>query len=189
MRKGAPTSSVINMPQVDPASLKHLHDIVSAPHVSWWPLAPGWYLLAATLFLALLWLVSFWRCYRRRNAYRRAALAQLDHLELQLHDLEQRQATLRELPELVKRTALAAWPRAEVAGLSGELWLVWLDNSWQRQRFTEGPGRLLPQLSYAAAEHLSALPEAEVAELVAMIRAWILLHQRPKRAAREGQHV
>ena len=54
------------------------------------------------------------------------------------------------LPRLVKQTALAFRPRTEVAALSGEPWLQFLDASYGEKGFTEGPGRLLPKLAYAS---------------------------------------
>ena len=49
--------------------------------ISWWPLAPGWWLLCGLLFLLLLSL-TWWLLRRyRANAYRRQALRQLDQLQ------------------------------------------------------------------------------------------------------------
>jgi hypothetical protein len=176
------------MLQSDPASLVNLHDIVSAPLVAWWPPALGWFLLSATLLAGMILGLWRWLLWRRVNAYRRAALAQLDHLELQLQHGE-REASLRALPELVKRTALAVWPRQEVAALCGEEWLSWLDCTWQKKQFADGPGRLLPQLAYADASRLSALSEGEVDALVCLIRNWIRLHRQPQNGGRGGRHV
>ena len=177
------------MLQSDPASLANLHDIVSAQPVPWWPLAPGWYLLAATLLVTLILGFRHWLCRRRNNAYRRAALAQLEHLESQLQVNGQRHASLRALPELVKRTALCVWPRQEIAALSGEEWLAWLGCSWSRKDFSEGAGRLLPQLAYADTKSLTALSAAEVNALVELIRNWIREHRRPQTDDRGGRHA
>jgi hypothetical protein len=177
------------MRQSDPASLANLHDIVSAQPVPWWPLAPGWYFLAAILLIVLT--LGFWRwlCLWRSNAYRRAALVQLEHLESQLRVNGQRQASLRALPELVKRTALCVWPRQEVAPLSGEEWLTWLDCSWSRKDFSKGAGRLLPQLAYADTDSLFVLTALEVNALFDLIRNWIRLHRRPHSDNRGGRHA
>lgn len=99
----------------DATSLDRLHDIVLPPDVAWWPLAPGWYaLLVLALAVGGGW---GWRAWRRRraSAYRRAALRELE--------------TLRDAPaiaELLRRTALAAAPRVEVASRSGPAWAEWL---------------------------------------------------------------
>jgi hypothetical protein len=63
-------------------------------------------------------------------------------------DSEHREVALRHLPELVKRAALAAFPREAVASLSGMEWLQFLDRTGHTDAFTRGPGQLLPALAY-----------------------------------------
>jgi len=103
----------------DPASLESLHDIVVPMPVPWWPPAPGWLFLVG-LFLLLL-LIVFTRAVLqyRRNAYRRAALT-----ELQLAAADTRPLPL--IAGLLKRTALATYRREDVAGLTGKVWVDWL---------------------------------------------------------------
>ena len=99
----------------DQASLDNLRDIVEQVPVSWWPLAAGWWVLGAVL-LVVIALIVFWRVQQwRSNAYRRAALGELESA-----------ASVAEISEILKRTALAVFPRAEVASLSGAAWTDWL---------------------------------------------------------------
>ena len=93
----------------DPTSLQNLRDIVEPAPVPWWPPAVGWWILLVVVAAFAVWLAS--RAWRRRhaNAYRRAALKEL------------RSATNPvEIAEILKRTALCAFPRTAVASLSGE---------------------------------------------------------------------
>mgnify|MGYP001824665194 FL=1 len=64
----------------DPASLDRLRDIAEPSPVSWWPLAPGWWCLLAVLAITVILLVL--RFYRqwKADAYRRAALRELESL-------------------------------------------------------------------------------------------------------------
>ncbi|NJN47629.1 MAG: DUF4381 domain-containing protein [Candidatus Competibacteraceae bacterium] len=121
----------------DPASLQNLVDIVVPPPVPWWPLAPGWYWLAAFIVLGMAWLL--WRvfCRYRADAYRRAALAEFAGL-----------TDLTVLPELLKRTALAVFPRERVAALSGPDWWAFLDQTNDGNAFSNTAGPLLDRMAY-----------------------------------------
>jgi hypothetical protein len=55
-----------------------------------------------------------WRVWRA-NAYRRAALHELPLA-----------TTVAEIAEILKRTALVAYPRTDIAALSGSKWCQWL---------------------------------------------------------------
>jgi hypothetical protein len=97
------------------ASLDRLHDLALPPQVSWWPLAPGWYVVIALALTAAAWLALRLRRRWQANAYRRAALHELQSLE-----------TPAAIAELLRRTALAVSPRSSVAEKSGSAWLDWL---------------------------------------------------------------
>lgn len=102
----------------DPASLDALHDVVSPAGVSWWPLAPGWYIVAGFLILALAWSArTAWQRWQA-NAYRRAALRELGQLK-----------DPSAVAELLRRVALVIAPRSTIASLSGPAWANWL-SSW-----------------------------------------------------------
>lgn len=103
----------------DPASLENLHDIVVPLPVPWWPPAPGWLFLVGLFFLLLLIVLTRAVLQYRRNAYRRAALT-----ELQLAAVDTRPLPL--IAGLLKRTALATYRREDVAGLTGKVWVDWL---------------------------------------------------------------
>jgi len=154
--------------------MANLTEIGLPEPVPWWPLAPGWYAVAALVLSAAAWLA--WRALRRHrdNAYRRVALAELQQLEREpLADA----AGLRQLPELLKRTALAAYPRSDVAALGEEAWLGFLDGALGTTEFTTGAGRLLPQLAYAPSAAMS-VTDTEARSLLALARRWIRHHRR-----------
>ncbi|MCJ7816022.1 MAG: DUF4381 domain-containing protein [Xanthomonadales bacterium] len=127
----------------DTGSLQNLNDIVLPGAVPWWPAAPGWYVLAAVLAIALTILATRWWNTRSRNRYRRQALAELAVIRRsKTGDAVQR------LPTLVKRAALAAWPRERVASLSGAGWHRFLDESAGGEHFGAGAGVTLDWLAY-----------------------------------------
>jgi hypothetical protein len=137
------------------ASLRPLH--LPAP-VGWWPPAPGWWLLA--LLVLLLGGAAGW--YYRRTALRRAALAELQRLQQHVTDDTALTAALN---QLLRRVALARFPRTQVAALSGTAWLRFLEA--RASGFVSGPGRVL-----AAAPYQRGCAVDRVA-LVALARRWI----------------
>ncbi|HEX2888434.1 DUF4381 domain-containing protein, partial [Vineibacter terrae] len=114
--------------------LAGLADIPLPPAVSLWP--QTWLSRIVIAVLAIGLVVAVWWLARRwwANRYRRAALAELDALA---------EPTAGALALLVRRTALSAFPRADVAALSGSDWLAFLDRTYGGTGFTQGPGRAL----------------------------------------------
>jgi hypothetical protein len=99
----------------DVASLDRLHDLAMPPPIPWWPPAPGWYALFAILALATVaWAVRQWFRWRA-NAYRRAALRELQSAH-----------TVPAISEVLRRVALSIAPRSTVAELTGAKWPEWL---------------------------------------------------------------
>jgi hypothetical protein len=159
----------------DPTSLENLYDIVMPLPVPWWPPAPGWYVVGGVGLVLAVW--ASWRGWKRWQvaAYRRAALAELQRLKDRAADSAQRESALRELPELVKRTALAAFPRQQVASLSGASWLAFLDRTGHTDAFTQGQGKLLSALGYDP-HAASRLDAQDSKELFGVVQRWIRGH-------------
>ena len=152
--------------------LDRLQEVVPPEPVSWAPQTVGWLLLGALAALGLVWVV--WRFWRRWEAsrFRRDALAELAELERNLEP-GSADGSLRRLPGLVKRTALAVYPRERVAGLTGAAWLDFLDETSGSKEFSTGAGQLLKEIPYLPAERLSGLDEGELRTLFGLTRRWI----------------
>jgi Domain of unknown function (DUF4381) len=165
----------------DPTSLENLYDIVMPLPVPWWPPAPGWYVVGGVVLVLAMW--AGWMGWKRWQAaaYRRAALTELQRLKDRAADGAQRESALRELPELVKRTALAAFPRQQVASLSGASWLEFLDRTGHTDAFTHGQGKLLPALGYDP-HAASRLETQDVEALYRVISRWIRGHSTSLKA-------
>ena len=104
----------------DPTSLDRLHDIVAPPPVPWWPPAPGWYFVLGILAVAGIALTIRGIHRWQSNRYRREALAEWQRLQPLLVADDTRAEALASLAELLKRTALSAFPRRRVASLTGD---------------------------------------------------------------------
>jgi hypothetical protein len=125
----------------DAGSLQNLNDIVVPGPVAWWPPAPGWYLLAALAVAAMVILAIRQWLQWNRDRYRRLAIARIS-------SIRSGETSLQQLPVLLKRTAISAWPREEVASLSGLAWHRFLDKTANTARFCGGAGEILDRLSY-----------------------------------------
>ncbi len=108
----------------DRGSLSGLHDIVTPDPVGFWPPDTGGILLLLLILLCLL-LVGF-QCYAkyRKNRYRRVGLELLGQAK-----------TTGEVSVTLKRVALAAFPREQVASLYGSDWVDFLNTSYGRKGF------------------------------------------------------
>ena len=151
------------MPAVSSANPQTLplHDIHLPDAVSWWPPAPGWWLLCGLGLLLLAGLLLF-RRHRLRSRYRRLALHEIEQLvQFPPADLA------AELSQLLRRAALCHYPRRVCAGLCGEDWLEFLDQPFADRPFSRGIGRSLLDAPY---RQDSVLDDQA---LLALCRRWL----------------
>jgi hypothetical protein len=164
------------MKSSDPASLQNLNEIVLPATVDWWPLASGWYLLFGLVLLALTWF-GYRFLYRwKNNRYRRAALHELQILENGIEEAGERDANLRKIPVLLKRTALSVYPREQVASLSGESWFQFLNSTVKTPPFTNATAGTLNTVSYSTGALINVDSKAAKALLDAT-QSWLKNHQ------------
>ncbi len=126
------------------------------------PQTVGWWVVAFGLLV--LGLRACWKffAHHRANAYRKAALDELDAAG----------ANAATVALILRRTALYAFPREDVAGLHGEEWIEFLSQTAEGIQLSEtassalihGPFELNPRRN---------------AELAQMARQWVETHQRP----------
>lgn len=106
--------------------LSQLRDIHAAPEAPFWPPAPGWWVLAVLVLLALGWLgrlaLETWRERRRR----RVLLERLATLRARHDPAREPQRWLAAVNRLLKVTALRARPEDRPGPLAGEAWTGFL---------------------------------------------------------------
>jgi hypothetical protein len=146
----------------DPAELANLRDLALPPPVAWWPPAPGWWVLGAGLLTCVLLLILRAVLRYLANAYRREAARALRD-----------PAAAPAIAAVLKRAALASYPRADVAGLTGTAWSAFLGRTGG---FPDGAAAALHRASLDPSRPLDA---AEAPVVLASARSWVRRHRRP----------
>ncbi len=125
-----------------------LRDLHLPDAIGWWPLAPGWWLVLAMVVAVLVYLA--WRLFKRWqfHAPRRYALRELARFEAEYREHRNPVTLGKQLSELLRRGMLAYAPREEVAGLTGDEWLAWLDEGMPVPYFHTEGGKSLLHLPY-----------------------------------------
>ena len=141
--------------------LGELHDFYQPPPPAWTPQTVGWYVLFT--FVGLVAIGCVVRTIRRWHAdrYRREALRELSSTPPD------------QLSALLKRVALAAWPREKVAALNGENWLQFLGDTSKDLDFHQAPGNLIEE----TALHPASLSAQQTAALREIAANWIRRHR------------
>lgn len=161
----------------DPGSLENLRELAVPTPVAFWPPAPGaWIVLAglAAILALFLWDMRRWH---RANAYRRAALAELDAIAA---SPPPNARAVERISEVMKRAALVAFPREQVARLSGAKWADFLAGSGRGRLDAPAMRRLLGEVYDAQGP-----AAADVRRLIEQARIWVA-HHRPAGKARVG---
>jgi hypothetical protein len=148
-------------------ALANLRDIHLPEAVSAWPPAPGWWiaigLVIATAILARQWLLA------RRRSVRRAALRELADIEAGIEGGSDIPLLATRLSTLLRRVAVARYPRRDVASLHGEEWKQFLVEHGQGSELDE-------EIIHELATAVYAAPRAEAIPSDAWSRAvggWI----------------
>lgn len=152
--------------------LAQLQDIHLPEAIGWWPLAPGWYVLAALLLVLVMGGCFFFvRSYLNGRA-RRQALLMLTTYQQQYQQEMNNELTAARISELLKRVALVYYPRAEVASLTGNAWVQFLNSTAKGVNFNIVRQDLL-ETPY------QSMKDCDLQPLFNMARIWIEQRRGP----------
>ncbi len=144
------------------SQLKDVH-LPAVP--DWWPLSVFGYgfilFVLVVLICSGLYLMKKWL----RGRARRKALKQINIYKNTPRVNNTK--TIANLSILLRRVALAYYPRHEVAGLTGAAWLEFLDKTGETEIFTKEIGDLLLYAPY------QKKADADYSELLNTIELWI----------------
>ncbi|MGD2119930.1 MAG: DUF4381 domain-containing protein [Chromatiales bacterium] len=168
-------------------SLAQLRDIHLPTTPGWWPPAPGWWLVTlVSLILLLLLLRSLWRLYHRWHWRRRVLrhFRQLSNHGAQLDNIEYVTAITR----LLRQLAITCYPQSQVASLSGQQWLKFLEQQSHGLVFTQGIAQLLVELPYRQSS--TPLTDRDRQQLLQLAQSWAKQQlRRPRQTQRKQAHA
>lgn len=151
-----------------------LRDIHLPEPVSWWPPAPGWWLLAAAIIVLIAAFFISRKIYRAKQLQRDIA-AELDHIKKQFQQTENKSELACALSALLRRACISYYPTQNIAGLTGEDWLAYLDHSntlaTAKQRFQSETGKILLSAPYMP-ENASLDYDSQA--LLQLCESWLL---------------
>ena len=142
-----------------------LKDLHLPEAISWFPPAIDWWLvlIIVPLFIALLY-----RLYRRLTRHTAIKTGKTLLVTLKNSRLDNNQK-LTELSALLRRVAISIAPREQIAGLTGQDWLAFLDSSLKGTPFTTGAGRCLADAPYRR----TAPSDSDVSQLISLTEDWL----------------
>ncbi len=128
--------------EADP--LQQLRDVHMPMEPSWFPPAPGWWLLAILILLAVAWgALHLLRWWQRRRPVRQARALHAELCEALNSGRIDPQTYLHQCNALLKRLLVVALGHQEYARQAGDDWLLSLDVLSDSTEFSNGPGRVL----------------------------------------------
>jgi hypothetical protein len=142
-------------------SLSNLRDIVIPDAPPFWPPASGVWVALAMIAATLIFVAWQLHTARQRNAYRKAGLMLLGSAE-----------TAYDVSVVLKRVALAVFPREQVASLYGDDWAAFLHKTCPRSYFKA-----------LVSSDSSAEPGED---LLGLAGTWIRYHRVPKATVAAG---
>jgi hypothetical protein len=159
---------------VDTVQITGIESLLPPEPVAFWPPAPGWFILVGIVLAGLIYVFVSAVKKRRYNRYRRLAIQQITLLRIPA-GARAGGAGLRELYVLLKRVALEAFPREEVASLTGDRWVDFLKTSCPGIQLSPGQGWLLGRAGYEREGDVE-VSEEEWRDLLQVAEEWILKH-------------
>jgi hypothetical protein len=144
-------------------------EVVPPGSLSWWPQTTGW--LCLGLICAVFGGLAAWKKLRHWHANRYRREAALEIRKLASNPAEE--SVLPQLNRLLKRVALAAYLREDVAMLSGRPWAEFLNQQCEAATFNDAQLELLASGSYRTI----TIDEVSARGLLDAAVLWIASHR------------
>ncbi len=159
---------------MEPDFLSKLRPVHEPEPISWWPPAIGWWMVV--ILIPLLIALTYW-LYRRITRKTAIKSAQKLLLTIKQDNRSANRQKLESLSALIRRVAISTSARTECAGLTGNQWLTFLDNTMKGHPFSQGIGKLLTEAPYRNRQPTGE----EIAQLVDLCESWLNAQGKRKR--------
>ncbi|MFT7684856.1 MAG: hypothetical protein ACI9FB_000197 [Candidatus Azotimanducaceae bacterium] len=163
---------VADQTQADP--LAQLRDLHLPGAIENWPPAVGWWLLAFITVVLVSYLLFLLYQFWKNKQYRREGIRALEKLKQSFEASPDTINFLEQYSQLLKRVSFSCFSRNEVASLTGESWVAFLDQSGNTKEFSMGCGQVLIDGNYAQEVDYDYLALHEIG------KKWIKNHRRPR---------
>jgi len=140
----------MNAPQSSAIYDIAIKDIHLPEAISWWPLAIGWWLLIVFCIAAMIIFIIGFKRKSHKNNLKNKALSLRKQVMSELVEIQKvpdDRVFLEQLSALLKRVAITQHGK-DIAGLSGQHWLQFLDQQWDLHIFSKGIGQVMADLPY-----------------------------------------
>lgn len=152
--------------------LAQLADIHLPVAVSFWPPAPGWWLLALLVISTIAWWARKLYLSARRRKICRYALAELEHsfdklANVQAQDSDAKLLFINQCNAVMRRVALWHFPESKAASLAGDDWVAFIREKGDSSKLDQSLATALSQGRFQS--HC----DIDVNALNTMARQWI----------------
>ncbi|MCW9013731.1 MAG: DUF4381 domain-containing protein [Gammaproteobacteria bacterium] len=158
----------MNPAQMNPGKLSELplRDIHLPDPVSWWPPAPGWWLLAV-LIIALIILVPGLLRKLKQKPLKKTALNEFNQIQQAFVQHKNELLLVQQLSVLLRRVCISYLPREQSASTIGSHWIAQLNSLTEADYFSEQLGDILLTAPYQKQIHI------DTQQLLASCNNWI----------------
>ena len=182
MNQPALNTQALNPAIVNPQALNpqilNLRDIHLPEPISWWPIAPGWWMIFASVLLIIVVVFISRKIYISKQL-KRDIKHELENIKQQFQQTQNKSQLAKSLSILLRRASISYYPKADIAGLTGNDWLSYLDdsntNSSANNRFQSDTGEVLLSAPYLPDDTLSTRGglDFDAQRLIHLCESWL----------------
>lgn len=151
----------------------NLRDIHLPEPISWWPIAPGWWILLCGILLIITVLFIGRKIYISRQLGRDIR-SELEVIKQQFQQDQNKPQLAKSLSTLLRRANISYYPQANIAGLTGERWLSHLDKTntrpFVKASFNSEIGKILLSAPYLPDE---TTLDFDARTLIGLCESWL----------------